>query len=269
MILRRVIARLRDQEWTAVAVDFVIVVLGVFVGIQASNLNSARIDRSLEQEYVERIAVDLGSIIEAAEFQRRFEQNKSKQAIAALATTWQQPSDDKRLRLGHLLTAMTVRLSPNFESSTFSDLLNSGRLSLISDARMRNELSSYFARLQYLRSVIGRNNDTYAEPYVSFLRNEGIGAGYADPSAVRDIALSETEARISTLTRARFGTLDIKAHSSSLARQPSDPFWEKLRANLTWRGYGAAVNENLLNMIIADASKMTRDVKRQPAADRN
>jgi hypothetical protein len=269
MILRRVIAHLRKQDWTAVGLDFVIVVLGVFVGIQASNLNSARIDRTLEKEYVDRIVIDLGSIIAAAEFQRRFEQNKSKQVIAALATTWQQPSDAKRLRLGHLLTAMTVRLSPNFESSTFNDLQNSGHLSLIRHARMRTQLSTYFARLQYLRSVIGRNNDNYVETYVNFLRNEGIGAGFADPSAVPDVALAETEANISTLTRARFGTLDITAHSSSLARPPSDPSWEKLRGNLTWRGYGAAVNENLLNMIITDASAMRKEVERQQAADRN
>ena len=63
MILRRVIAHLRNQEWTAVGIDFVIVVVGVVVGIQVSNLNSARIDRTLETGYVDRITIDLGSII--------------------------------------------------------------------------------------------------------------------------------------------------------------------------------------------------------------
>ena len=33
MILRRVIAHFRKQEWTAIALDFIIVVLGVFVGM--------------------------------------------------------------------------------------------------------------------------------------------------------------------------------------------------------------------------------------------
>ncbi len=37
MLLRRVIAHVRNQEWTAVAIDFVIVVIGVFVGIQVAN----------------------------------------------------------------------------------------------------------------------------------------------------------------------------------------------------------------------------------------
>lgn len=42
MILRRVIAHFRNQEWTAIALDFVIVVVGVFVGIQVSNWNEER-----------------------------------------------------------------------------------------------------------------------------------------------------------------------------------------------------------------------------------
>jgi len=34
MILRRVIHHFRNQEWTAIGIDFVIVVFGVFFGIQ-------------------------------------------------------------------------------------------------------------------------------------------------------------------------------------------------------------------------------------------
>lgn len=39
MLLRRIIEHVKHQNWTAVAIDFVIVVLGVFIGIQVSNWN--------------------------------------------------------------------------------------------------------------------------------------------------------------------------------------------------------------------------------------
>jgi hypothetical protein len=42
MILRRVIEHVRTQNWTAVALDFVIVVTGVFIGIQVANWNEGR-----------------------------------------------------------------------------------------------------------------------------------------------------------------------------------------------------------------------------------
>lgn len=46
MILRRVIAHFRRQEWTAIALDFFIVVFGVYIGIQVSNWNAARLEAS-------------------------------------------------------------------------------------------------------------------------------------------------------------------------------------------------------------------------------
>lgn len=42
MILRRVIEHVKVQNWTAVGLDFVIVVTGVFIGIQVWNRNEAR-----------------------------------------------------------------------------------------------------------------------------------------------------------------------------------------------------------------------------------
>jgi hypothetical protein len=42
LLLRRLTAHVNAQDWTAVAIDFAIVVIGVFVGIQVSNWNEAR-----------------------------------------------------------------------------------------------------------------------------------------------------------------------------------------------------------------------------------
>jgi hypothetical protein len=49
MLLRRVLEHVKDQNWTAVAIDFVIVVVGVFIGIQVSNWNESRAFERREQ----------------------------------------------------------------------------------------------------------------------------------------------------------------------------------------------------------------------------
>jgi len=41
MILRRITEHVKDQNWFAVGIDFFIVVVGVFIGIQVSNWNEA------------------------------------------------------------------------------------------------------------------------------------------------------------------------------------------------------------------------------------
>lgn len=49
MLLRRITEHVRVQNWTAIALDFVIVVVGVFIGIQVSNWNENRAFEKREQ----------------------------------------------------------------------------------------------------------------------------------------------------------------------------------------------------------------------------
>lgn len=48
MLLRNMSRNLRDQDWLAVGIEVLIVVIGVFIGIQVSNWNEARIERQRE-----------------------------------------------------------------------------------------------------------------------------------------------------------------------------------------------------------------------------
>jgi len=59
MLLRRVTEHVKAQNWTAVALDFVIVVVGVFIGIQVSNWNDARGERNAEAKYLISLAQDM------------------------------------------------------------------------------------------------------------------------------------------------------------------------------------------------------------------
>ena len=64
MILRRVREHVTSHNWFAVAVDFAIVVIGVFVGIQASNWNQARAERAQAREYRAMLLNDLDANLE-------------------------------------------------------------------------------------------------------------------------------------------------------------------------------------------------------------
>jgi hypothetical protein len=66
MILRRLSKNLQAQNWTAITIDFLIVVIGVFVGIQASNWNQARTDRAETRHLLMRIEPEIDQIISFA-----------------------------------------------------------------------------------------------------------------------------------------------------------------------------------------------------------
>ncbi|GJL92751.1 hypothetical protein [Hyphococcus sp.] len=63
MILRRVIAHFRKQEWTAIALDFLIVVIGVFVGLQVSNWNAANAERATERQLLSQVQSDVEAAV--------------------------------------------------------------------------------------------------------------------------------------------------------------------------------------------------------------
>ena len=59
MILRRAIDRLKRHEWMAVAIELLIVILGVLIGIQASNWNEARVERQRQVALLDGFRVDM------------------------------------------------------------------------------------------------------------------------------------------------------------------------------------------------------------------
>lgn len=61
MILRRIVAHFRKQEWTAIGIDFLIVVLGVFVATQVADWSAREADRRRGEAYVQRLIQDLES----------------------------------------------------------------------------------------------------------------------------------------------------------------------------------------------------------------
>ena len=59
MLLRRITKHVKDQNWFAVSVDFAIVVIGVFIGIQVANWNAARLTSMKEKGFTERLLNEL------------------------------------------------------------------------------------------------------------------------------------------------------------------------------------------------------------------
>jgi len=58
MILRRLADAIRDQSWFTVALEIMIVVIGIFIGLQVDGWNERRKDRSTERDYLERLLVE-------------------------------------------------------------------------------------------------------------------------------------------------------------------------------------------------------------------
>ena len=59
MLLLRMTKHVRDQNWLAVGLDFVIVVAGVFIGVQLGNWNGANADKAAYEAALERYRAEI------------------------------------------------------------------------------------------------------------------------------------------------------------------------------------------------------------------
>lgn len=59
MIQRRLAQSLKEQNWTAITVEFLLLVVGVFLGIQAANWNEARADRAAYEAALGRLGAEI------------------------------------------------------------------------------------------------------------------------------------------------------------------------------------------------------------------
>ena len=65
MRLRRIMERARQLQWPAVATELVIVILGVFIGMQVSNWNAGREARQRGAMFAERLKAGQRTIVDS------------------------------------------------------------------------------------------------------------------------------------------------------------------------------------------------------------
>ena len=59
MIVRRLVENLKQQHWTGVLIELAIVVLGVFIGLQVSTWNEARVERQRTAQVLDAFRTDM------------------------------------------------------------------------------------------------------------------------------------------------------------------------------------------------------------------
>jgi hypothetical protein len=135
MLLRRVVAHVRAQNMTAVAIDFVIVVIGAFVGIQVSNWNDAHEARQLGAEFAERLRADLREERWLYEFMVAYYSDVRDAADRAVgALQGRLPLSDHD-RLVDAYRAAQYRQVAR-RRSTYDELVSTGNFGLIADQHL-------------------------------------------------------------------------------------------------------------------------------------
>ncbi len=150
MILRRVIAHFRKQEWTAIFLDFVIVVIGVFVGIQVSNWNGARLDRAKEQGLLVRLHEDFEESIAGQARDIRFlDQQLADQAVMLRSLDACGVAPEDADAFSRAVATLGFFNPPRLYRRTIDEMTGAGETAVIRNPAIREELASIIALTEW------------------------------------------------------------------------------------------------------------------------
>lgn len=145
MILRRLSQSLKEQNWTTIVIEFVLLVCGVFLGIQAANWNESRREALRAHGYLERIredvSADIGSLQRHAVFWRKVIGHGHNAIRYAETGELVDGSAWKTLLSFYQASQLFPWLT---RDTTYQELRSAGELGLISDDALRAALAGYY-----------------------------------------------------------------------------------------------------------------------------
>ena len=176
MILARIARAIREQNWFAVAVEFIIVVAGVMLAFQATLWNETRQNAQRQSLFFERLASDFAQIeIQAASVEATYLDvaNATSRVIAFLESgdTFSPEYPESAFRAD--LNRMMQGTAPVESSPTFQELQSGGLMHFVEDDAVREALTAFHLQVRRTQEVwtifVGMQMD-YARPLMPAMR---------------------------------------------------------------------------------------------------
>jgi len=145
MLVRRILGHLKSQNWVAIALDLIVVVVGIFLGFQVDRWYDG--ERRAAEEAELLLSLDKDFSVS----QERLANVIRQHTLAAESALYLLSADDESAesftyedfytRLGHVQWTIT----PNVARSTYDLLIASGDINIIRNESLKSEMASFFA----------------------------------------------------------------------------------------------------------------------------
>lgn len=150
MILKRITQSVRRQDWVMVAIEFVLVVVGVLLGFQINNWGSMRTQFSARQEATERLLSEAEEDVTYLRDTVRDQKRRSADlnfALERIEAGKLPTRETEHFGSGLLGLEGTLPMSP--PSTVYDDIVSSGGLTKIGDASLRRMIGQYHSTLAF------------------------------------------------------------------------------------------------------------------------
>ena len=150
MILRRITSAFRKQDWFTVAIETLIVVLGVFLGLQVNNWNAAMTDRRLERSYVSRLIDDLGrSRTQITESNEAMLHHTRGAAVVLRSLSACAVAQEDQAEFAFALNGFGKYDLAFLDMTTINEMTATGRSDVIRNVKLRESISRLLQQVDY------------------------------------------------------------------------------------------------------------------------
>jgi hypothetical protein len=240
MILRRVIAHFRKQEWTAIALDFLIVVTGVFIGIQVSNWNEARSSSRQEGVLIAQLADDLRSMRESFVFGDTISRKAHDGWVAifrALESCRPIEADPELVQYALARYQRTSQVS--VQRTAYDEMRSLGMFSRLSDKELKDDVTRLYAIIERDDlGALGGRTDQLAAGRIMW---RSIAFSFASDSIE---SIDRDAGEFDSWVRAEFDPLD---HCKNLELRGA--VWEMVDLNRDWLIRSATTVEDIDSLL--------------------
>lgn len=152
MVIRRIREHVAVHNWFAVSVDLAIVVVGVFLGTQATNWNSARIERAMMREYRAEIIENLRANEISIDDQMAYYRRVQGHALAALDVmeTTAPVMDEAFLIDAYQASQVRQRL---LSQTAYEEMKSAGLGRNVAPLGIRARLSTFYAQMPQINAM--------------------------------------------------------------------------------------------------------------------
>ena len=168
MLLRRVMSHIREQNWFAVGIDLVIVVVGVFIGIQVANWNDVQNNKSGLVASLERLDKEVTLNIEIMdEVLDHFGISRERLNLGREALQSCEESTAGKDALELSLFDFVDDIQPNFASVALDQLASQDRYQDLLSAKFQDDFGRYALRLKEEHEQLTSHYDNMWSHHVS------------------------------------------------------------------------------------------------------
>ena len=225
--LKRLSTGLRRRDWAGVAVEFAIVVLGVFVGIEVANWNEGRQNRSEERRYYAQIREDVRNDLGTLRLSRQRSLDNDRQAQLALAALDDKiPEGASPARVALSLHRAGFLYIPGATRRTYEELISTGNLGLLRDEELKEQIADYYSRFDEVRQWDAVLREYQKEFWIA---TAGVlppkvlqGSIRGQPAAVSPTQLRDMLAQASSRPNIRNLLVGMAAHQERVRRDSED-----------------------------------------------